>query len=80
MDEAGDPNGLKYEKYQAAITQFFNMTPIPVTRAPKLKLPSIQLNPVDIYYPTRVEFTSEETISTARVQKYRHSVHYLLKT
>lgn len=46
MDEAGDPNGLKYGKYQAAITQFFNMTLIPVTRAPKLKLPSVQLNPV----------------------------------
>lgn len=46
MDEAGDPNGLKYGKYQAAITQFFNITPIPVTRTPKLKLPSVQMNPV----------------------------------
>lgn len=46
MDEAGDPNGLKYEKYQAAITQFFNITPTPVTRSPKLKLPSVQLNSI----------------------------------
>lgn len=46
MDEAGDPNGLKYQKYQAAITQFFNITPVPVTRTPKLKLPSVQLNAV----------------------------------
>lgn len=47
MDEAGDPNGLKYEKFQAAITQFFNITSItPVTRTPKLKLPSVQLSPV----------------------------------
>lgn len=46
MDEAGDPNGLKYEKYQAAITQFFNITPIPVAQTPKLKLQSVQLNPL----------------------------------
>lgn len=48
MDEAGDPNefGSKYEKYQAAITQFFNMTPEPVPRAPKMSLPSVRLNPM----------------------------------
>lgn len=47
MDEAGDPNGLKYEKFQAAITQFFNIAPVTaVTRTPKLKLPSVQLHPI----------------------------------
>ncbi|XP_037024449.1 beta-galactosidase-1-like protein [Bradysia coprophila] len=47
MDEAGDPNeyGSKYQKYQAVITQFFNITPEPVQRAPKMVLPSIHLNP-----------------------------------
>lgn len=47
MDEAGDPNefGSKYQKYQAVITQFFNITPESVPRAPKMVLPSIRLNP-----------------------------------
>ncbi|KAJ6646250.1 Beta-galactosidase [Pseudolycoriella hygida] len=47
MDEAGDPNefGSKYQKYQAVITQFFNITPETVTRAPKMVLPSVRLNP-----------------------------------
>lgn len=47
MDEAGDPNefGSKYQKYQAVITQFFNITPEKVLRAPKMILPSIKLNP-----------------------------------
>ncbi len=47
MDEAGDPNeyGSKYQKYQAVITQFFNITPETVRRAPKIVLPSIRLNP-----------------------------------
>lgn len=47
MDEAGDPNeyGSKYQKYQAVITQFFNITPVAKTRAPKMILPSVRLNP-----------------------------------
>ncbi len=45
MDEAGDPNGSKYQKYQTVITQFFNKTPETVLRAPKMSLPSaIQLS------------------------------------
>lgn len=46
MDESGDPNGQKFAKYQAVITQFFNITPTPLARTPKLKLPSVQLNPI----------------------------------
>lgn len=48
MDEAGDPNdfGSKYQKFQAVITQFFNITPEQVRRAPKMVLPSIRLNPM----------------------------------
>lgn len=47
MDEAGDPNeyGSKYQKYQDVITQFFNITPVRKTRAPKMVLPSVRLNP-----------------------------------
>lgn len=47
MDEAGDPNeyGSKFKKYQSVITQFFNISRETVSRAPKMTLPPVQLNP-----------------------------------